>query len=160
MASGRVKQYRAYVDTSVFGGTQDKEFREASTSFFQKVSKGHFRVLIPPFVLDELKTAPKAVQQVLDSVPGDLLELIAADDQVKQLAKAYLAAGILTKKSTADAHHVAAATIAKADLIVSWNFKHIVNFDRIKKFNGINLIEGYGIIDIRSPLEVADVKDR
>ena len=93
MASGRVKQYRAYVDTSVFGGTQDKEFREASTSFFQKVSKGHFRVLIPPFVLDELKTAPKAVQQVLDSVPGDLLELIAADDQVKQLAKAYLQTG-------------------------------------------------------------------
>jgi len=160
MAGGKVKQYRAYVDTSVFGGTQDMEFRDASASFFEEVSEGHFHVLISPFVLEELKSAPKAVQGVLEAVPGNLLEMIAVDDQVKRLAKAYLEAGVLTKRSNADAHHVAAATIARADLIVSWNFKHIVNFDRIKKFNGINLMEGYGVIDIRSPLEVINVKDR
>jgi predicted nucleic acid-binding protein len=155
-----VKHYRAYVDTSVFGGTQDKDFQLTSESFFREVAKGRFLVLVSPIILDELKAAPRAVQQVLETVPGHLLELIAVDDQVKQLANAYLEAKILTKKSNADAHHVAAATIARADLIVSWNFKHIVNFDRIKKFNGINLIEGYGIIDIRSPLEVVHVKEK
>jgi len=39
------------------------------------------------------------------------------------------------------------------DVLVSWNFKHIVNFDKIKLFNSVNLKLGYPIIDIRSPLE-------
>lgn len=65
---------------------------------------------------------------------------------MKSLAKAYIKANAVTKKSEGDALHVAAATIAKADLIVSWNFKHIVNFGRIKKFNGVNSLEGYWAI--------------
>ena len=62
--------------------------------------------------------------------------------------------GILGKASLNDALHVAIATVAKADMIVSWNFKHIVHFEKIRMFNAVNLREGYGIIDIRSPLEV------
>jgi len=53
-----------------------------------------------------------------------------------------------------DAHHIALATVALADLVVSWNFKHIVHWDRIRLFNAVNLREGYSPIDIRSPREV------
>ena len=49
---------------------------------------------------------------------------------------------------------MALATIAKADMIVSWNFRHIVHYDKIRGFNAVNLREGYLPIDIRSPLEV------
>ena len=55
-----------------------------------------------------------------------------------------------------DALHVAAATVARADLILSWNFKHIVNYQRIRRFNGVNALEGYVAIEIRSPLELGD----
>ena len=53
-----------------------------------------------------------------------------------------------------DALHVASATIAGADLILSWNFKHIVSYDRIQLFNGVNILQGYRALDIRSPLEM------
>ena len=75
-------------------------------------------------------------------------------EEVLRLGQLYITQGALTPKSKGDAIHVAAATVAGADLIVSWNFKHIVNFNRIRMFNGINLVEGYRQIEIRSPLEV------
>ncbi len=72
------------------------------------------------------------------------------------LADAYIAAQALTEASQEDAIHVAAATVARANLILSWNFKHIVNYERIQRFNSVNLANNYGLIDIRSPLEIGD----
>ena len=63
-------------------------------------------------------------------------------------------AGVVTRTHESDALHVAAATVARADLIVSWNFRHMVNYERIRKFNGVNAMEGYPAIEIRSPLEI------
>lgn len=83
------------------------------------------------------------------------MQIVEISDEANALAQAYVIAGALGKASMADATHVAVATVVGADLIVSWNFKHIVNFDRIKKFNGVNSLQGYFAIDIRSPLEVA-----
>ena len=51
--------------------------------------------------------------------------------------------------------HIALATLARVDALVSWNFKHIVNLHRIRGFNGVNLMRGYGTLEIRSPREVA-----
>jgi hypothetical protein len=71
------------------------------------------------------------------------------------LAVSYIEAGILGNSSMADALHVVAATVARADLILSWNFKHIVNYDRIHKYNGVNYLKGYTPIEIHSPLEMS-----
>lgn len=65
-----------------------------------------------------------------------------------------MAHGIIGPGSRADALHVALATIAKVDVLVSWNFKHIVNLGRIRLFNGVNLEQGYGPLEIRTPREV------
>ena len=148
------KRFLTYVDTSVFGGTEDQEFREQSRRFFELVRKGRFLALISKEVADEIAKAPQAVQDVLFGLPGECLRAVEITDEVQRLAQAYISSGALTAKSKGDAIHVAAATVVGADLIVSWNFKHIVNHNRIRIFNGVNGIEGYKDIDIRSPLEV------
>lgn len=70
------------------------------------------------------------------------------------LAHAYLRAGVLGKRWLGDCQHVAAATVARADAIVSWNFKHIVRPERIKGYHQVNLALGYGLVTIVSPKEV------
>ncbi len=72
----------------------------------------------------------------------------------RYLRNAYLEANIVSPKSTDDATHVAIATISMADAIVSWNFKHIVQLDKMKMYNQINLLNGYGILTIVSPREI------
>lgn len=73
---------------------------------------------------------------------------------MQALATAYLKAGVVGERWLDDATHVAAATIARADAIVSWNFRHIVRLDKIKAYNQVNLAKGYGILTILSPVEV------
>jgi hypothetical protein len=70
------------------------------------------------------------------------------------LAKRYIAEGVVGESSLDDCRHIALATLANADVLVSWNFKHIVNVDRIRGYNGINMKMGYSQIDIRTPYEV------
>ena len=72
----------------------------------------------------------------------------------KLLAERYIDEGVLTQKFVSDAQHIAMATILKVDSLVSWNFKHMVNFFRIKQYNSINLKFGYQTIDIRTPKEI------
>jgi hypothetical protein len=70
------------------------------------------------------------------------------------LRDAYLEAGVVTQQWADDALHVAIATVASCSLIVSWNFRHIVHFEKIPLYNAVNTLKGYGTIGIFSPLEV------
>lgn len=149
-----VHRIRVYVDTSVFGGTQDQEFDGPSRRFFERVATGRYTVLVSRTTTTELEDSPPAVREVLASLPPACVEHVPLGPEVDSLADAYISAGVLGPAGRADAMHVAAATIAEADLIVSWNFRHIVRYDRIRKFNGVNAIEGYRVLDIRSPLEI------
>lgn len=74
----------------------------------------------------------------------------------KILAKAYLTEGITSEKNLADAQHIAIATVCRANVLVSWNFKHIVNLDKIHGYNSVNLKFGYPMIEIRTPIEVLE----
>jgi predicted nucleic acid-binding protein len=150
---------RVYVDTSVFGGVHDEQFSASSRRFFDQVRQGRYAVLISAITYDELLGSPDRVRRVLDDIPPIAMEEIPIDAEIRELAAAYIAAGALGPTMENDALHVAAATVAKADAILSWNFKHIVNLDRILKFNGINMINGYQQILIHSPLELANDDD-
>ena len=143
------------MDTSVVGGCQDKEFEEDSLALMEMAQRGEARLLISRILADELKLAPDKAQKVLSALPEECLESVDLSEEARQLRDAYLAAGVVGKNQSADAYHVALATVARADVIVSWNFKHIVHFDKIRGFNAVNLQEGYLPIDIRSPKEVA-----
>lgn len=145
---------RIYVDTSVLGGCLDDEFREDSLALLEMARRGDALLLISSHLADELVDAPEEVKVVFAALPEECLERVNVSGEALELQEAYLAAGILAPTSADDALHVAIATVARADLIVSWNFRHIVHFDRIRRFNAINLFHGYPAVDIRSAKEV------
>ncbi len=150
---------RVYVDTSVFGGLFDEEFEVPSKSFFDLVRAGRFSLLISDVTRQEIALAPAPVHSHFEQLLA-FVELIAVDERVLTLRDAYLTASIVSPNWADDAAHVAAATVAEADLIVSWNFKHIVHFDKIRLYNAVNAMQGYRAVDIRSPLEVIDYEDQ
>jgi predicted nucleic acid-binding protein len=151
-----MRKVRVYVDTSVFGGAHDEEFKDASLAFFDQVVRGRYLLLVSELTLDELSLAPRAVQDFVANLPSSCVVQVASEveDEAEELAEAYLQAGVLGKASRSDALHVAVATVARADVILSWNFKHIVNYERIHEFNGVNTLKGYAPISIHSPLEM------
>ena len=144
---------RVYVDTSVIGGCEDGEFSAESRAFFDQVRGGRYIVLLSEMTYFELHSAPDAVRHVLSSLPEGCVAEASIDAEVEGVGQAYIDAGALPASRRADATHIAAATVA-ADLILSWNFQHIVNFDRIHKFKGVNIQNGYPAIEIYSPMEL------
>jgi len=144
---------RVYADTSVFGGVFDDIFETASRAFFQQVREGRFQLVISSVVQREIGDAPARVREFFGELAG-LADFINSTEEALQLRQAYLNAGIVTAKSAADALHVALATVAKCRLIVSWNFKHIVHFQKIPLYQGVNLVNGYEGINLYSPPQV------
>ena len=147
---------RVYVDTSVFGGVQDVEFAQITKRFFEQISRRRFVVLVSRLTTDELENAPEGVSRVMSGLSPEHIEPASLNDEVRDLAEAYIKAGVLGEASMDDAIHVAAATVAGADLILSWNFRHIVNYNRICGFNSVNTRNGYRSMVILSPREVID----
>ena len=145
---------RIYIDTSVFGGCFDAEFEEWSLKLFGLIADGKYTVVISDVTEDELRDAPEHVRQLLKDLPRKRLDVMKLTDEAKALASAYIKERIVTKKSKADTEHIAIATIAQVDLLVSWNFKHIVNYDRIRLYNAVNLKHGYKMLEIRSPRDL------
>ena len=149
-----MKPLRVYADTSVFGGCFDSEFAAESQRFFGLVRAGSVKLLLGEVVVRELAGAPLRVRQLLTSLPDGAVERVPLTPDVIELRNAYLAAGILDPQWADDATHVAAATVARADAIVSWNFKHIVRIDKMRAYNQVNLQSGFGLLSIVSPQEV------
>jgi predicted nucleic acid-binding protein len=143
-----------YADTSVFGGCFDAEFAAESERFFDLVRAGRVKLLVSEVVVRELTSAPGKVRELLGSLPAESVARVGLTRDVIELRDAYLAAGILDRQSVDDATHVAAATVARADAIVSWNFKHIVRIDKMRAYNQVNLQTGFGLLSIVSPQEV------
>ncbi len=149
-----MSKIKFYLDTSVFGGCFDDIFEEDSKRIFKYVKTKKIQILISQITYDEILIAPNKVLNFFNSLDKDSFRFIQASKEIVDLAEAYLSEKVITKKSINDALHVAHATAARADAIVSWNFKHIVRFDRIKGFNKVNFDNGFGLIQIISPKEV------
>ncbi len=147
------KRIRVYADASVYGGVFDEEFEAASREFFAAVRAGRFQLVASTVVQDELKEAPERVFALFEEMRR-LAEAADITQEAIQLQRAYLAAGIVGQQWKTDALHVALATESQCAVIVSWNFKHIVNFKKIPLYNGVNLAHGYGPIAIHTPQEV------
>ncbi len=145
---------RIYVDTSVVGGYWDEEFALESRALIEMAQRGDVTLLLSDLLFQELEEAPPEVLAVVTDLPLDSYTIVATTDEVEFLRQEYLSAEILSPAWEDDALHVAIATVHNADLIVSWNFKHIVHVDKIRRFNAVNLVQGYQAVDIRSPKEV------
>jgi predicted nucleic acid-binding protein len=145
---------RIYIDTSVIGGCFDIEFKEWSDKLFEEFKNGEKIAIISDIRLDELSLARSEVRNHIDNIPDNCKEYVLSDEHSEELAKQYIKEKAVTPKSQEDALHIAVATINKVDVLVSWNFKHIVNLDRIRKYNAVNLMHGYAMLEIRNPREV------
>lgn len=145
---------RIYTDTSVLGGCEDEEFAEHSSQLMESFVQGKRTLVLSDLTLQELAMAPVEIRRRLAVVPEAHIELLRIDIEAAELADAYIAAGILPVRMRADAQHIALATVGRVDILVSWNFKHIVNLQRIHGYNSVNLRHGYPMIEIRTPREV------
>ena len=149
-------KFKIYIDTSVIGGCFDDEFGEYSNLLFKNFILGKKIAVVSNITLKELKQAPEKVRNKLEEIPEDSLEYVALTEEAEDLAQKYIENGVISSNYLLDAEHIAIATVERIDILASWNFKHIVNINRIRGFNSVNIREGYQILEIRTPLEVID----
>lgn len=145
---------RIYIDTSVVGGYFDDEFSGETIPFFECIADGQIIILVSDLLVAELSRAPEFVKNLLKSLPETSIEKVKLTPNATELADKYIEAKVVGKTSRADCQHIAIATLNNADVLVSWNFKHIVNLERIRGYNGINYQNGYKMIEIRTPREL------
>ena len=147
-----LKTLRIYVENSVIGGYFEKEFEESTKELFELFRQGVYIPVLSSHVIDELdEGAPEHVKNLLLTIN---FEKYILNDIMIKLADKYLEQKVVSEKYRGDALHIAIATVLGVDILVSWNFKHIVNLNRIKMFNSVNLREGFNSLEIRTPKEV------
>ena len=149
-----MKLLRVYTDSSVLGGCRDIEFEDDSLRLIHWARRRELTLLISEITLRELEAAPSEVKAILGDIPPDGLEFVPLTTEILALRDAYVHAGVVGPQWLNDAAHVAAATVVRADAIVSWNFKHIVRLEKIRGYNQVNESLGYGTLAIITPREV------
>ena len=143
-----------YLDTSLIGGYYDVEFEKETKLLFEDIAKGEFDVLYSSLTEDELVKAPLRVRELINTLPNNNKRKIERTEESMLLADSYIAENVVDKTSRKDCLHIAMVTVFRADILVSWNFKHIVNVKRIRRYNAVNVKYGYATIDIRSPKDL------
>ena len=150
---------RIYIDTSVFGGYYDIEFETCTVPLFERIYKGEFVVLLSAVTQDELENAPEKVQELVKSLKKEFTEFVDTSDEAVDLAAEYINEKVVGQTSYTDCLHIANATVSRADYLISWNFKHIVNVQRIRGYNSINIKNGYKQLEIRSPRDFEEYEN-
>ncbi len=145
---------KLYLDKSVFGGVYDIEFEQETKQLFEMVNQGKVVCLYSDIVEFELETAPKEIKDYFSQIPDDCKVFLEIDEIAENLARQYIKEKVVGKTSLVDCRHIAIATVHKADFLISWNFKHIVNVFRIQGYNSVNLKNGYKQLEIRSPKDI------
>lgn len=150
-----LRKLKVYLDTSVIGGYFDEEFSYWSQRIIDDFRKGNLRFYLSTITEAEIVDAPNEVKELFYELLESGAVVIQESEDSLNLADKYIAEDILSINYRDDARHIAIATVSDIDVLVSWNFKHVVHYDKIKKFNSVNIKEGYKPIDIYSPMEVA-----
>ncbi|MFZ7168196.1 MAG: PIN domain protein [Bacteroidota bacterium] len=150
---------RIYIDTSIVGGYFDEEFKEATIKLFERLDNNEIKFVVSDLLDLELLNAPTHVKEHLLKYSADKFERVDLTEEAILLADTYVSEKVVGKTSLEDCRHIALATMNKVDVLASWNFKHIVNLDRIKGYNSVNMRLGYSLIEIRSPKDLVKYGD-
>ena len=150
---------RIYIDTSVVGGYFDEEFKEATMKLFERLDNNEIIFVVSDLLDLELINAPQHVKEHLLIYSADKFQRVELTEEAIKLADTYIVEKVVGITSLEDCRHIALATIHKVDVLASWNFKHIVNLDRIKGYNSVNLRLGYSMIEIRSPKDLVNYEN-
>ncbi len=150
---------RIYLDTSVFGGYFEAEFELWTKLLIDKIIKGEIKMLYSQLTEIELNRAPQHVKNLVKQIPYENIEFLAITDEAIDLADQYVKEKVVGQTSIEDCRHIAIATLNNADILASWNFKHIVNVNRIRGYNAVNYRLGKKILEIRTPREILSYED-
>lgn len=121
---------RVAIDTSVVGGVKDPTFANDSRWVLDEAARGSLILLISDVLMAELSGAPEEIRQVIEGLSPAAVELVLLERQAEDLRDAYLAARVVGPARRLDAAHVAIATVAGADALLSWDRRHIVGLAR------------------------------
>ena len=150
-----MKRLRVYLDTSVFSAYFDEAVsdRQTQTEDFWK-RRSEFELSTSVVAREELEQTPDPARrlQLLTLVDGVMVHPVT--DMMRSLAKSYIDSGVFTEVMYNDAVHVAAAVLTRQDVLLSWNFRHLVNRRRRALVNEVNVLAGYPSIEILAPPEV------
>ncbi len=151
-----MKKDRIYIDTSIVGGYFDSEFETDTKLLFERLKNKEIIFVVSDLMDLELEKAPERVRNLLYNFPNECFERIALNQESKELGEMYVKENVVGRTSIEDCYHIAMATINNVDVLASWNFKHIVNFTRIKGYNAVNLKYGYNLLEIRNPKDLIE----
>ena len=147
----KLKKLRVYVDSSVVGGAFNKRVSQETRPFWDAVRRGEVIVIVSDILEKELQKAPERAKDFVDTLPESHIERVVSTDESDSLATQYIAENVVGESSFDDCAHVALATIARADVLVSWNMKHLANLDKKRGYNSVNMKLGYSQIEILTP---------
>jgi len=158
-----VKKTRIYLDTSVIShldAPETPEKMEDTLRLWGKIQAGAYDVVLSRVVFDELNRCQEPKKSYLTaSIQEIKYERVEPNDDTETLANKFVELGILKEKSFDDCLHIAAALMSRCDVIVSWNFKHIVNLKTIKGAKIVAVTGGYEDIMICSPTMLIEEAD-
>jgi predicted nucleic acid-binding protein len=151
-----IKKTRIYIDTSIVGGFFDRIFAIETKSLFERLKNEEVVFVLSDVLKKELMNAPSQVRNLLQQYDNHCFEHVELTVEAEILANHYIAEKVVGASSLEDCQHIALATINKVDVLASWNFKHIVNLNRIKGYNSVNMKMGYMTLEIRNPKDLID----
>ncbi|MBF8275446.1 MAG: hypothetical protein HW390_519 [Candidatus Brocadiaceae bacterium] len=149
-----MKKLRIYIDTSVIGGCFDPEFKIWSEALIEDFRQRRYVPVLSAVTAAEIDPAPAVVKRLHQQLLALPAEEVAVTDEALLLVEGYMKHNVLGTRFYNDMLHIAIATVAEVDVLVSWNFRHIVRLDKIRLFNAVNLEHGYKTLLIYSPREV------
>ena len=120
---------------------------------------GQIKCVYSNLTESELTNSPERVRNFFENVKDEFKEKIFVTPEGLRLAQTYVDEKVVGETSLDDCIHIATATLNKVDMLLSWNFKHIVNIYRIRGYNSINLRLGYPTLEIHSPKEIVNNGD-
>lgn len=149
-----MKKDRVYIDTSIVGGFYDIEFEKETKILFERLKNKEIIFVVSDLLDLELKNAPERVRTLLFEYSSDCFQRVEITEESESLANEYINEKVVGRTSYEDCLHIAVATINNVDVLASWNFKHIVNLQRIKGYNSVNIKHGYNLLEIRNPKDL------
>ncbi|MBI1726616.1 MAG: hypothetical protein HYR50_05065 [Candidatus Rokubacteria bacterium] len=151
---------RVYLDTSVFGAVCDPGPTErllVTRRVLDGLARERWEGFISTLVLEEVDRAPEAVRgRIMGELRRSGVTVIEESAESLELARLYMASGAMPTNGEYDARHISVATVNGIHTVVSWNFCHMVNVERRRQINAINLRENLALLDIVSPWEIGD----
>jgi predicted nucleic acid-binding protein len=154
-----MKKDRIYIDTSIIGGFFDIEFEFETKELFKRLENSEVLFVVSDLLDIELEKAPEKVRNLLFDYPAECFQRIMLTNEAKELGEKYILENVVGRTSIDDCLHIAMATIHNVDVLASWNFKHIVNFQRIKGYNAVNIKNGYNLLEIRNPKDLINYEN-